>query len=171
MGKYAFVLISLWLVFTGITAAQCSPAQESIAPAGFVITITGPAARASIPNGAVYLTLTNQGEGDDVLLKVETDVAQAAELHETQIDAEGVMRMRPLDRLPLPAGEPVILEPGGKHIMLLDLEGEIAQGDTIQLTLNFEKAGPVTVEVPVEASLTGEAAGAGHDHETEQHED
>jgi copper(I)-binding protein len=161
--------MSLWLAFTGVMAAQCSPAQESVAPAGSAITITGPSARASIPNGAVYLTLTNQGEGDDTLLKVETDAAQAAELHETQIDAEGVMRMRPLDRLPLPAGAPVTLEPGGKHIMLLDLDEGIVQGDTIRLTLNFEKAGAITIDVPVETSLTGEASGTGHGHDQAEH--
>jgi copper(I)-binding protein len=110
------------------------------------------------------MTLTNRGEIDDTLLKIETEAAQAAELHETQIDEQGVMRMRPVDRLLLRAGESVTLEPGGKHIMLIDLKEGLAVGDTLRLTLTFETAEPQTVEVPIQGTLAGQGEAAEGDH-------
>lgn len=168
MSKNHFIIIFLFLL-THLVAAQCSivPAGgNTTTSTGSGITIVEPLARASIPNGAVYMTLTNGEESDDVLLKVETDAAQAAELHETQIDEQGIMRMRPVDQLPLPAGESVSLEPGGKHIMLIDLKEGLTAGDTLRLTLTFEKAGTQTIEVPIQESL-GEAAEGEHSHSHE----
>jgi copper(I)-binding protein len=137
-----------------LLAVRCS--------AGPAIAITEPYARASIPNGVIYLTLTNQGSGDDALLSAETEAARAAELHQTTIDEQGIMRMSHISRLPLPPGEPVVLEPGGLHLMLIGLQEGIVQGDTLHLTLNFEKAGPIMIEVPVQSSLAGEDAGHSH---------
>jgi copper(I)-binding protein len=71
------------------------------------------------------------------------------ELHET-IEQDGVMSMIPRpDGFPLPAGATLELKPGGKHVMLMGLVNPLAPGQTYQLTLNFEKAGPITIEVPV----------------------
>ena len=124
MSKNYFILVIL-LFLINLIAAQCSavPAGgDTTSSTGSGITIIEPLARASIPNGAVYMTLTNEGESDDTLLQIETDAAQAAELHETQIDKQGIMRMKPVGQLPLPAGESVSLGPGGKHIMLINLK-------------------------------------------------
>jgi periplasmic copper chaperone A len=170
INKKLFVIVSL-LLFSSLAAAQCgaTPAGSggNTAPStGSGIIVTEPQARASIPNGAVYMTLTNAGTSNDTLLKIESDAAQAAELHETQIDEQGVMRMRPIERLPLPAGEAVSLKAGGKHIMLIDLKEGLAVGDHLRLTLTFEKAGTQTVEVPIQESLTGggKAAEGEHSH-------
>jgi copper(I)-binding protein len=164
INKKLFIIVGL-LLFFSLTATQCSAAPTTsggnTVPA---IIVTEPQARASIPNGAVYMTLTNTGTSDDTLLKLETDAAQAAELHETQIDEQGVMRMRPIDRLPLPAGESISLEVGGKHIMLIDLKEGLAVGDHLSLTLTFEKAGTQVVEIPLQESLTGRGEAAEGDH-------
>ncbi len=160
-------MMAVLLLFSSLTAAQCGavPAGgNSAASTGPGITVVEPLARASIPNGAVYMTLTNGGESDETLLKIETDAAQVAELHETQIDEQGVMRMRPVERLLLPAGESIVLEPGGKHIMLIDLKEGLVAGESFRLTLTFEKSGSQTVEVPIQESLAGEGEAAEGDH-------
>lgn len=99
--------------------------------------------------GGVYLTIHNDGDADDQLIGVDTTIAQATELHET-INDNNVMRMehRP-DGFPIPAGEELVLEPGGKHIMLIDLAQPLAEGDTFSLTLNFAEAEPIVLDVTV----------------------
>jgi hypothetical protein len=70
------------------------------------------------------------------------------ELHETKNEG-GVMTMRPLSRFVLPPGGKLEMKPGGYHVMLLGLTRDLHQGDTVKVTLTFEKSGPVTVEAPV----------------------
>lgn len=126
-------------------------AQTSDEP---VIKIMEPFARASIPNGAAYMTIMNEGGSDDTLIGVETDVAETAELHETTIGDNDVMQMRPVENIPVPAGGSATLEPGGKHVMLMGLQEGLVVGDTFDLTLNFEKSGLQTVQVKVTEGMT-----------------
>lgn len=166
INKKLFIVVSL-LLFSSLSACSAAPpgSRGNAAPStNSGIVVAEPQARASIPNGAVYMILTNAGTSDDTLLKIETDAAQSAELHETQIDEQGVMRMKPVERLPLPAGESVSLEAGGKHIMLIDLKEGLAVGDHLSLTLTFEKAGTQIVEIPIQESLTGRGEAAEGDH-------
>lgn len=102
-------------------------------------------------NGAIYLMLTNGTAVDDQLLTALSNVAKAAEFHET-INDNNVMRMeaRP-EGFALPAGEGLLLEPGGKHIMLVGLHEPLVEGDLFTVTLTFAHAEPLTVEVPVMA--------------------
>ncbi|NJN17142.1 MAG: copper chaperone PCu(A)C [Oscillochloris sp.] len=99
-------------------------------------------------NSAAYMVLVSSGNADR-LLSASTDAATTVEIHETQID-DGVMRMRPLvDGLAIPAGGQVELKPGGYHIMLMGLTGDLDEGEQITLTLNFEQAGAIEVQAPV----------------------
>ncbi len=103
----------------------------------------------STGNGVVYVTITNTGEEDDALVGAETDRAERIEIHE-MIVADGTARMQPVDGpLPIPAGETVSLEPGGLHLMLVNLTEDIRLGDVYEVTLEFERAGEVTLQVPV----------------------
>lgn len=98
---------------------------------------------------AVYLTLTNRGAAADRLVAVRTDAASIVEIHETQMEND-VMRMRPLENgLEIPAGERVMLEPGGYHIMLLDLPRDLLPGEAIALTLVFESGVEMVIAAPV----------------------
>jgi copper(I)-binding protein len=100
-------------------------------------------------NGVVYLTITNDGDADDALLGGATDRAQRVEVHQMTVENQ-VARMQPVDGpLPIPAGETVSLEPGGLHMMLVNLTDDNVVGDVFELTLEFEQAGEVTIEVPV----------------------
>ena len=126
--------------------AACSGAEQSPD-----IAITDARARATVPgqtSSAVYLTITNKG-GDDRLVSVAT-AAGAASLHSTSMDG-GVMRMRPLDGLVIPAGARVELKPGGTHIMLMGIKQPLAPGSTLPLDLKFERFGERRVTARVEA--------------------
>jgi len=102
-------------------------------------------------NGAVYFMLTNGTAMDDQLLSAESNVSTSTEFHET-VNDNNVMRMeaRP-DGFPLPAGESLLLDPGGKHIMLVGLHEPLAEGDSFTITLTFAHAAPITTDVPVMA--------------------
>lgn len=101
-------------------------------------------------NGAVYLQLENRGAQDDRLLAAATDLAAQVELHRTHVHASGAASMSAQPAIDLPAGRTVELAPGGLHIMLIDLQRALEQGTTFTLTLRFEHADPLVVEVEVE---------------------
>jgi copper(I)-binding protein len=103
----------------------------------------------STGNGVIYLTITNSSDEDDALVSATTDRAQQVELHEMSVE-EQVATMHPADGpLPIPAGETVTLEPGGLHLMMVNLNESNRAGDVFELTLTFERAGDVSIEVPV----------------------
>jgi len=100
--------------------------------------------------GAGFLTLRNTGAADR-LVAARAEIAGVVELH-THIHENGVMRMRPVAAIDLPAGETVTLRPGGLHLMLIDLKQPLNQGDTVPVTLVFEKAGEVQTQLAVQAA-------------------
>jgi copper(I)-binding protein len=104
---------------------------------------------AGAKTGAVYMTILNHGATADRLAAASTPVAGHAELHET-ISEDGVMKMRPVDGIPIDPSGKAVLKPGGMHLMLLDLKAPLKLGDTFPVTLVFDRAGKVTVTVKVE---------------------
>jgi copper(I)-binding protein len=102
---------------------------------------------------AVYMTLLNRGDAADRLVSASTPAAGLVEIHESRM-VDNVMQMNPLpDGLALPVGERVRLEPGGLHIMLMELTGPLAPDTAIPLTLTFESGAVVTIAVPVYDAL------------------
>ncbi len=95
------------------------------------------------PNAAMYFTARGTDEAD-TLRSASTDVANEIQIHETVISDEGTMSMRPVSRLELPAGGQLVLEPGGFHLMLVDVD-ELEVGGTIEVVLVWEVAGEMTV--------------------------
>ena len=100
-------------------------------------------------NGAAYFVIENWTMTDDILLSVSSEIASATEVHMSMGDANGVMSMQMQDSIPVLAKDTVKFEPGGLHVMFVELSQDLKVGDTITLTLNFEKAGSMTVEAPV----------------------
>jgi protein SCO1/2 len=99
---------------------------------------------------AVYLTLRNTGPGADTLRALATPAANSASLHDMRTDGSGMMRMVPIEGVPVPAGESVMLAPGRRHGMLEGIgAGRMDPGDTIRATLTFARGGEVTVPVRV----------------------
>ncbi len=130
------------------------------------IHIVHPWARATPPGAQTaggFLKLENKG-GADRLLSASAGVSEIVEVHEMSMD-NNVMKMRKLDAgLELPAGKTVELKPGSFHIMFINLKAPLKQGDKFPLTLKFEKAGTLKVDVAVEAMTASSAPAAGHDH-------
>lgn len=97
-----------------------------------------------------YLVVTNGGGSPDRLVSVSSEISAKAEVHEMSVK-DGVMTMRALDGgLDVPAGGSVTLEPGGYHLMFIDLKRQPKKGEAFAAMLVFEKAGSVTVEFTVE---------------------
>ena len=113
--------------------------------------------------GSAFLTLTS-GKTDDKLVRAESPIAGKTEIH-THVNENGVMRMRAISHIEIGAGKSVELKPGGFHIMLFDLKQPIIKGEKFPITLTFEKAGQVQVEVAVEdRSAAKHSDHAGHKH-------
>lgn len=114
------------------------------------INVEAPWARASTgTTGAAYLTVKNDGDAADRLVAVSTPAAGMAELHTMTMDGN-VMKMRPVDAIPVAAHGTAELKPGGLHVMLMELRAPLKQGESFPLTLKFEKAGDVQVSVAVQ---------------------
>lgn len=147
-----------------------SPAPSEMGPTGTLgpggsITAADAWARAMPPGtttSAVYMKLTNATGADDALLSVSTPATATAEIHEVSLVSAapmespgmggGMMGMHPIEKLPLPAGQTVELKPGSFHIMLVDVPEPLKDGSTIEVTLTFENAPPITLTVPVKMS-------------------
>ena len=120
-------------------------------PALAQITVDQPWARATPPGakiGAGYMVIRNGGRSMDRLVGASTTVAQRVELHMTEADRD-VARMRPVKAYEIVAGRRIELKPGGAHLMLVNLSRPLREGDKVPVTLKFEKAGEVQVEMDV----------------------
>ncbi|MCR6632519.1 MAG: copper chaperone PCu(A)C [Magnetospirillum sp.] len=94
------------------------------------------------------MTIKNNGATDDTLVGAEADISRAVELH-THVKDGDVMRMRQVEAIPVPAGGTAQLKPGGDHIMFINLNKPLAEGQKVRVTLVFAKAGKQVVEAPV----------------------
>jgi periplasmic copper chaperone A len=152
------------VLFVALLCAAPARAQE--VKAGDLV-ITQAWTRAT-PNGAKigggFLTIENKGSTPDRLIGGSTDAASKIEVHEMAMK-DGVMTMRPLDNgLTIDPGKTMKLAPGGYHLMMFDLKDQLKQGDTVPVTLKFEKAGEVKVSLAVQgvgAQAPGDAAPGG----------
>lgn len=133
---------------------QMTMAGDLIVEEPFARATPGPA-----KNGAAFLTITNAGAEADRLIAARAAVADRVELH-THLHENGVMKMRQIEAVEVPAGGVASLEPGGDHIMMMGLTAPLKEGESFPLTLVFEKAGEVTVEV----TIGGVGAMQGQDH-------
>lgn len=118
------------------------------------ITVQDPYARTSSmmsKSGAAFMVFHNAATEDDRLVAAASDVAERVELHTHKEDANGVMQMLEVeDGFVIPAGGAHALARGGDHVMFLGMTRALKQGDTVTLTLTFEKAGEMTIDVPVD---------------------
>jgi len=131
-------------LFTAILLAACGKASGEM-------TIHDVWARPALAgnNGAVYFVIENGTNSDDALLSATTDIASATEVHMSMADGNGVMSMQMQEAVSVPARDQVEFKPGGLHIMLVELTKDLNAGDTFTLTLNFEKAGEIALQVEV----------------------
>ena len=125
------------------------------------LNISAPFTRATLPNAPVgggFVSIENTGAEADRLVSATSPAAKVVQIHEMAMEGD-VMKMRELtDGLEIPAGETVTLSPGGLHLMFMSLNQAFVEGETVPVTLVFEKAGSVELELPV----LGAAADAAH---------
>ncbi len=161
--KYSFprlhcATIALALLFAGAGSALAAEVKLG------GLMLEQPWARATpgqAKNGAAYMTIHNAGKADDRLLSAASDRATRVELH-NHVNKDGVMQMRQVDAIAVPAGSMAELKPGGLHVMLMGLKAPLKEGESFPLTLTFEQAGSTTVQVKIEAvgsmgSMSGKA--------------
>jgi len=99
--------------------------------------------------GAFYLTLTNDGKTPVKWIGADTPAAGSVEIHTTEND-NGVMKMRQITNgIEIDPGKSIELTPGTMHMMLVKLKAPLAEGDTVKVTLHFDGANDVTIDVPV----------------------
>lgn len=127
--------------------------------------ISGAFTRATLPNAPVgggFFTITNKGSEDDRLTSATSEIARDTQIHEMAMEND-VMKMRQLtDGISIPAGETVVLAPGGLHLMFMGLAGSIKEGDAVPVTLTFEKAGTVTLNLLAGATAADAPAHSMH---------
>jgi len=138
--RMAAVVAALMLV-----AAACGGDADGV-------TADGQWARTSpktAANGAAYMVLTSPADDALVGATVDSSIASRAETHETIMDADGAMMMHQTQSIPIPAGEGLTLQPGGYHIMFIDLAEPFELGRKFDVTLHFATADDLVVKVEV----------------------
>lgn len=98
-------------------------------------------------NSALFMHITNQGS-DASLVAASSDAANIVELH-THVNDKGVMRMRKIEKIDLPAGQQVMLQPGGLHVMFIGLKRDLTIGASVDVTLEFSDGSKKSVTAPV----------------------
>lgn len=144
MKQRSLISVVAAMVFLGAAATQ---AQEASAPG---LEISGGFFRAAPMaggNGAGFVTIHSTGPAD-VLLAFSTPACERPELH-THIHEDGIMKMRQVPSIEVPAGGNAVLQPGGLHLMCIGLTAKLAMGDLVPVTLEFQNAGKVEVNLPV----------------------
>ena len=168
------VMLAVGLMLTGFAGAAVSQdhaghtAQAAIgmASAG-TLTISEGVTRATLPGAPTaggYFTVSNAGGVADRLVSASSPVADVVEVHQMSL-VNDVMRMAKLEGgLEIPAAGTVALTPGGYHLMMMGLKQALIAGETVPVTLVFEKAGTVELTLAVVAAGAPAAAGghAGH---------
>lgn len=116
------------------------------------IQVRHPWSRATAPGAKVavgYMEIRNTGAQPDRLIAASTPVAKRVEMHVTQREGE-IMRMRQVKDFEIPARERITLRPGGSHLMLVDITRPLKKGERFPVTLRFERAGELQIEVEVQ---------------------
>jgi copper(I)-binding protein len=151
MRRTQFILPAATAVALTLVAMFYVARHEEKAAGPARISVSQAWARATPPGadvGAIYLTIENTGGDTDRLVAVTSPAAGSAMVHQT-ISENGVSTMRAADGSIAP-GTKLDMKPGGSHIMLMGLKGPLKEGETVDVTLTFEKAGEVKAAAKVQ---------------------
>jgi len=158
--KFRWILLAVMLAWllVGCRGGSNQPIQvrdawvrsASAGEGGSQDTAQGMMDHSSGSNSAAYMVIVNESSDPDRLTQAESDVAHSTELHKSE-NVDGVMTMRPVEVVEIPAGGAAELKPGGLHIMLVGLTQDLKAGEKVRIILEFEQAGKITVEAEVRA--------------------
>ncbi|PAU94425.1 hypothetical protein CK503_06385 [Aliifodinibius salipaludis] len=151
---FLLILLSGCLLFFGCSS-ESNSSNESDSKKEVVlgkIALDNAWARPGSQQGksAAYLRISNGTASTDTLLSFSSNAAESVELHKSIENDDGTTSMQPADEQVIPSGEKLHIEPGGLHLMLTNLKRDMAVGDSLQITLEFARAGTVTTTAPVQ---------------------
>ena len=136
------------------TLLAAAAALSLAAPAFAEIEIKDAYARAAMPNakaGAAFMQIVNTGSEADRLVAASSEIAKRTELHTHIDDGNGIMKMVHVEEgFAIPADGTHMLKRGGDHVMFMGLLGPMNDGETVSVTLSFERAGDMTIEIPID---------------------
>ena len=128
------------------------------------VIVAEPWVRATVPaqkaTGA-FMQIRNTSDAERKLVKAESPVAKTVELH-NHVNENGVMKMRPVTHIVVPAHGKAELKPGSYHVMLIDLKAPLKEGEAVPLTLSFDDGSTQRVDAPVRKPHDGAPTGHGH---------
>ena len=159
MKKMFFSLLTASIVLVNGIALAGSAADE--------VTVSDAYARAvppGQPNSASFMLLSNGSAAGHAVVAAQSSVSRVTELH-THTMSEGMMKMRQVEKIEIPANGTTKLEPGGLHVMLIGLTQDLKPGDELSLTLTFEDGSSSRILVPVrmlQMMMKQDMGGAGH---------
>jgi copper(I)-binding protein len=163
--KRLTLALALAAMATGYsTGASAAGAADNVTAVGPFVRLAPPNAQAT----GAFMVLKNNGEKDVKVVKAASPACKITELHEHINDA-GVMRMRPVQSIAIKAKSETVLQPGGLHVMLIDLNAPMKEGDKIAITLSFDDGSSKQVDVPVMKPAPMPAGPAPTDHSAHQH--
>ena len=140
-------------LFKGLTAALIASAAlyaQSVSVDDAYVREVPP----NMPNSAAFMSLMNGSDQAVDLVSATSDAAQTVELHE-HANVNGMMQMRQIPKIEIPAHGSALLKPGGLHVMLIGLTRKLKEGENVSLTLNFSNGESVTLEAPVKKVMAG----------------
>jgi copper(I)-binding protein len=143
MLRHLFTLLAASTLAAAVHAHQYSIGNLVIGHPWSRPTVSG------MPTGVAYLSITNNGLQQDTLIGASTPAAERVEFHRTSIEA-GMARMRPAGALIVAPNATVTAEPGGLHLMLVELKSPLVAGTSVPLVLQFKSAGRITVQLKIE---------------------
>lgn len=153
--------------FKSIAFATLTTLATALPAAAADIMVDDAYARASAmsaKSGAAFMIIHNQADTDDRLIGAASPAAKVVQLHTHKEDENGVMKMMHVEEgFPVPADGMVALQRGGHHVMFMGINAPFEQGKMIPLTLTFENAGEVEIEIPVDLKRQP-MPGKTHDH-------
>lgn len=138
--------LSAVLLALGLSAA--ASADQSIGVDGAWTRATPPGAA----NSATYVTLSNSGSEDREVVAARTDAAKKVELH-TVLEEDGLMKMRQVTGIQVPAGGTVALKPGGYHIMMLGIHEQLREGESVDIEIEFANGETLSFSAPVKKMM------------------
>lgn len=150
---------TLLATLTTLSLASGALAADAIVVDDAYARSSGKSAKA----GAAFMMIENQGDTDDRLIGATSDVAGRVELHTHKIDENGVAKMMQVEEgFSIPAGGTHMLKRGGDHVMFMGLKAPFEQGAMVPVTLIFEQAGEVIVEIPVDLERKDDGGHGSH---------
>lgn len=151
------ILPRLLVLAAGLSLTSLVAHADSLTIEDAQVRAVPPGSQAS----AAFMTLRNPGERDVALVAAESPAAEVVELHDHQ-NVDGVMQMRQVQQIAIPAGGSAELAPGGLHMMLIGLTAPLVEGEPVEIELRFESGESQRLEAPVKRIVVDGEGHQGH---------